>query len=128
MHGNVAEWALDQYDPGFYTRPLPADGVVKNPYNVPKTLYPRSVRGGSWDQPAAELRSAARIGQHERLEGPGPRRSRSRSGTTPTPCTSASASSARSTEPTEEEKLAQQLIPRPEDVPEWGLREGFVHD
>jgi formylglycine-generating enzyme required for sulfatase activity len=59
MHGNVAEWVLDQYRPDFYRRP--ADGeVCADPLAVPSTTYPRVVRGGSWDDSPADLRSAAR--------------------------------------------------------------------
>lgn len=61
MHGNVAEWVLDAYEPNY-------DNVLKaldNPYNRPKTLYPRAVRGGSWDHPADMARSAARIASEE---------------------------------------------------------------
>lgn len=57
MHGNVAEWTLDQYLPGFYTTP---QSQQKNAWAVPAALYPRVVRGGSWDDDAADLRSAAR--------------------------------------------------------------------
>ena len=32
---------------------------------MPKTLYPRTVRGGGWDKSAAECRSAAREGSTE---------------------------------------------------------------
>ena len=53
MHGNVAEWTLDQF------APYP-DEPAKNPYNRPEELYPGVVRGGSWmDEPEA-LRCAAR--------------------------------------------------------------------
>ena len=56
MHGNAAEWTRDLYDAGFYAK-SPAD----NPFNDPaKALYPHVVRGGSWDDEPARLRSAAR--------------------------------------------------------------------
>lgn len=58
MHGNVAEWVLDQYDPEFYARDLPNGSMI---LSVPKTLYPRVVRGGSWDDDPEGLRSAARV-------------------------------------------------------------------
>ncbi len=62
MHGNVAEWVLDQYTPEGY----PLDQLKKtNPLLIPKTLYPRTVRGGGWDKSAAECRSAARQGSEE---------------------------------------------------------------
>jgi formylglycine-generating enzyme required for sulfatase activity len=63
MHGNVAEWVLDRHDPGFYGSH--GDGPVKAPLAWPGTLYPRVVRGGSWDDDPERLRSAARRGSHE---------------------------------------------------------------
>ncbi len=60
MHGNVAEWTLDQYLSRGYDR---HEG--KNPYNQPKERYPRVVRGGSWMDAPAELRSAARRASKE---------------------------------------------------------------
>jgi formylglycine-generating enzyme required for sulfatase activity len=61
MHGNVAEWVLDQYDATWYAK-LPADQVTKNPLNIAITEYPRTVRGGSWFDDPEQLRSAARMG------------------------------------------------------------------
>ena len=56
VHGNAAEWTRDLYDAGYYAK-SPAD----NPFNDPgKALYPHAVRGGSWDDEPARLRSAAR--------------------------------------------------------------------
>jgi len=59
MHGNVSEWVLDQYSPTTYASR--GAGLVANPLQIPKTLYPRVVRGGGWDNDAELLRSAARI-------------------------------------------------------------------
>lgn len=60
MHGNVAEWCLDQYEPD-YTKVLgEAGAVVVNPWNRATKPYPHVVRGGSYDDPADKLRSAAR--------------------------------------------------------------------
>ena len=56
MHGNVAEFCLDQHDPEFY-----AKSPKKNPLNGPKTTEPCVVRGGSWDDDPELLRSAARV-------------------------------------------------------------------
>lgn len=61
MHGNVAEWCLDQYIPDFYSKFDPKV-PVKNPYAKPTKLYPRVVRGGSWDDDPEMCRSAARRG------------------------------------------------------------------
>jgi formylglycine-generating enzyme required for sulfatase activity len=58
MHGNVREWVLDAYDPGYYQRL--AGQAVRTPLLVPRTVYPRVVRGGCWDSDPEELRSAAR--------------------------------------------------------------------
>ncbi len=55
--GNCTEWTLDQYDPKFYS--ILTAGVT-NPWNEPKALYPRSARGGSWDDDPKDLRIAAR--------------------------------------------------------------------
>jgi formylglycine-generating enzyme required for sulfatase activity len=56
MHGNVAEWTRDLYSADFFAK-SPGD----NPFNDPgKELYPHVVRGGSWDDEPAKLRSAAR--------------------------------------------------------------------
>jgi formylglycine-generating enzyme required for sulfatase activity len=60
MHGNVAEWVLDQYIPDYYAGF--AGKVTLNPWIVPTKLYPMAVRGGSWDDDAEALRSAARRG------------------------------------------------------------------
>jgi|694.fasta_scaffold21119_2 formylglycine-generating enzyme required for sulfatase activity len=61
MHGNVAEWVLDQHTPDGYR----VDLAKVNPLFVPQTLYPRVVRGGGWDKDAVALRSAAREGSTE---------------------------------------------------------------
>jgi len=61
MHGNVAEWVLDRYDPAFYSQ-FSADTASDFPYLKPtKEEYPRVVRGGSWNDDPDSLRSAARM-------------------------------------------------------------------
>jgi len=62
MHGNVAEWVLDQYLPTVYGDRM---GVVKDPLEIPTTVYPRIVRGGGWDHEPGQLRSAARMASAE---------------------------------------------------------------
>ncbi|HSE37966.1 MAG TPA: formylglycine-generating enzyme family protein [Blastocatellia bacterium] len=60
MHGNVAEWCLDQYDKDFYGT-LYARSPALAPVLLPnERRYPRVVRGGSWDDDPRLLRSAAR--------------------------------------------------------------------
>jgi len=60
MHGNVSEWCLDQYDPGFYAKI--AGDVSTEPWNKATLPYPHAVKGGSYDDEAAKLRSGARRG------------------------------------------------------------------
>lgn len=56
MHGNVAEWTMDQFAADYYAG-SPAD----NPWNRPTTLYPRVARGGSWTHDINQARCAARL-------------------------------------------------------------------
>ena len=60
MHGNVAEWVLDQYRPDFYAELAKKKQPVTEPLALPTKVYGRVVRGGSWDEDAADARSAAR--------------------------------------------------------------------
>ncbi|MEX0679695.1 MAG: SUMF1/EgtB/PvdO family nonheme iron enzyme [Pirellulales bacterium] len=60
VHGNVAEWTLDQYIADYYRQF--AGKVTLNPWIVPTKLYAMAVRGGSWDDDPQALRSAARRG------------------------------------------------------------------
>lgn len=56
MHGNVAEWTLDEYVAEFY------EGMdAQNPWSTPTRLYPRTVRGGAYDDEVKALRCAARL-------------------------------------------------------------------
>jgi len=59
MHGGVAEWVLDQYEPDFYAG-LAKKGTVTEPLAMPTKVYGRVVRGGSWEEDPAHARSAAR--------------------------------------------------------------------
>ncbi len=63
MYGNVAEWTLDQYIPEAYQK---RGKTSMNPWEVATTEYPRAVRGGSYDDDAKTLRSAARTPSKER--------------------------------------------------------------
>jgi formylglycine-generating enzyme required for sulfatase activity len=57
MHGNVSEWCLDMPTPY-----APTETLLLNPWVAPTEEYPRAVRGGSWKEREARLRSAARRG------------------------------------------------------------------
>ena len=56
MHGNVAEWTLDEYEEDAYARLEGAD-----PWMPPTRLHPRTVRGGAYDDEPEDLRCAARL-------------------------------------------------------------------
>jgi formylglycine-generating enzyme required for sulfatase activity len=60
MHGNVANWVLDQYDANWYAK---FEGKTSNWHDVinwPNKQYPRCFRGGGYDMEAEDCRSAAR--------------------------------------------------------------------
>jgi formylglycine-generating enzyme required for sulfatase activity len=59
MHGNVMEWCSDQFAEDYFTR---IKDKPENPFLRPEKLYPRSVRGGGWDDDPEQLRSAHRRG------------------------------------------------------------------
>ncbi|WP_209402135.1 SUMF1/EgtB/PvdO family nonheme iron enzyme [Pseudozobellia sp. WGM2] len=63
MHGNAAEWTLDEYREDSYAK---TDN--KNPWVTPTVIHPRSYRGGSWDDDADKLRSAARTASSLKLQ------------------------------------------------------------
>ena len=63
MHGNAAEWTLDEYKADAYKT---LDN--KNPWMTPMVIHPRVYRGGSWDDDAKALRSAARTASSKKLQ------------------------------------------------------------
>ena len=61
MHGNAAEWVLDAYSEAGYQSLVDAPQEQGEPIAYwPTELYPRSIRGGCWFDPADKLRCAAR--------------------------------------------------------------------
>lgn len=55
--GNVAEWTLDQYDEGYFTK---IQDSTSNPLTPPGTRYPKVVRGGGYSDKPEALRSSNR--------------------------------------------------------------------
>ncbi|MDZ7694066.1 MAG: SUMF1/EgtB/PvdO family nonheme iron enzyme [Balneolaceae bacterium] len=76
MHGNVAEWTMDQYLEDYYTQL--GDGVAENPVFLPDELYPRSLRGGAWTHEATELRCGNRLNSIKRWKRRDPQLPKSR--------------------------------------------------
>lgn len=68
MHGNVAEWCCDALVEDWYQEAVGGKAPRRDPYAVPRAKdgrpfrYPHVVRGGSWQDAAPSLRSAARRG------------------------------------------------------------------
>lgn len=58
MHGNVAEWTLDQYAADMMSG-IPDS--ARSPWVTPTSLHPRTVRGGAYDDDPEDLRCAARL-------------------------------------------------------------------
>ncbi|MGA0060636.1 MAG: formylglycine-generating enzyme family protein [Planctomycetota bacterium] len=62
MHGNVAEWVIDQYAADAYSRIEGGKGSVTDAIVWPTKVFPCVARGGSWDSEPDACRSAARLG------------------------------------------------------------------
>ncbi len=59
MHGNVAEWTLDQYSASYYE--MLDTTSSEDPWTLPTQLHPRTVRGGAYDDTQESLRCGARL-------------------------------------------------------------------
>ena len=77
IHGNVAEWCLDHYDPEAYKKFATAR-PSKGPVVLPDAKeYSYVARGGSWDDDAEQLRSAARLASNPEWSVQDPQRPQS---------------------------------------------------
>jgi formylglycine-generating enzyme required for sulfatase activity len=65
MHGNVAEWVLDQYSSTGYKSPPQQPAKAAEIVAWPTVLYPRAVRGGHWDSDPEDCRCASRLPSHD---------------------------------------------------------------
>lgn len=67
MHGNVAEWVVDELVAGGYAKPaaLPQPVAAAAAIQWPVRLYPRALRGGAYYDKAEQCRSAARRGSRD---------------------------------------------------------------
>ena len=62
IYGNVAEWTLDQHDPLTYKRLHEKMAVTMiDAINWPQHQYARISKGGSWELPAGQCRTASRL-------------------------------------------------------------------
>jgi formylglycine-generating enzyme len=67
MHGNAAEWVIDELVSGGYAKPasLPQPVASTAAIQWPERLYPRVLRGGAYYDEATECRSASRKGSRD---------------------------------------------------------------
>jgi formylglycine-generating enzyme required for sulfatase activity len=78
MHGNVAEWCIDLYKPDAYAGFAKLGQPAKGPVVLPTPAeYPYVARGGSWDDDADKLRSAARVASNREWSVQDPQRPQS---------------------------------------------------
>jgi formylglycine-generating enzyme required for sulfatase activity len=67
MHGNVAEWCIDQYDVNWYRQFDRKTVNWHDTINWPKTRYPCVIRGGNYQSQQQDCRSAARMGSSRKM-------------------------------------------------------------
>lgn len=59
LYGNVAEWTLDQYQKDILL--TYGEANVADPWRIPEKVHPRTVRGGTYDDDAEDMRSSERL-------------------------------------------------------------------
>ena len=77
MHGNVAEWVADGFDPDAWAARAARGEVVVDPVVWPDGEWGRVVRGGSWYDDPEQTRSAARRASGEGWKASDPQRPQS---------------------------------------------------
>jgi len=77
MHGNVWEFCADAYDSTFYAA-LSRNEISVDPFRELEEGLKPVLRGGSWDDPPTELRSANRLEKQEWWNDRDPQRPRGR--------------------------------------------------
>ncbi|MBW3596998.1 MAG: formylglycine-generating enzyme family protein [Planctomycetes bacterium] len=65
MHGNVWEWVIDEYTEYGYKRFAGKKLKAADAVMWPTKAYPRTVKGGSWDDDASACRCASKMGSHD---------------------------------------------------------------
>lgn len=72
MHGNVAEWVLDAYAKDSYATHQAKRRTAVETIQRSKDVFPRVVRGGSFESEARQCRSAARLASDEQWQSEDP--------------------------------------------------------
>jgi sulfatase modifying factor 1 len=65
MHGNAAEWVLDEYQKDGYKFLEGKKWKAIDTFRMPMKQFPRPVRGGHWGAKADACRSSSRLGSHD---------------------------------------------------------------
>lgn len=65
MHGNVAEWVLDEYTEDGYKALKNEQQAGRDAIKWPTKVFPRVVRGGSFEMESELCRSASRLGSDD---------------------------------------------------------------
>ena len=65
MHGNAAEWVLDRYTKDGYAIIKQESGMSQSSIKWPTEVFPRVVRGGSFEMKSEHCRSASRLGSDD---------------------------------------------------------------